>query len=170
MDCAEVFKQAFEYLKQTGVIRNQGQFANAIGVDNALVSRALRGEYKVQEKHLWKINSAFPNVFSWDWLLSGEGEMLADKNTVQTLSNIANTTMQNINVGGGTSGSRMDRSLVNTVRELVDENKRLLSLMEEEKRNMAHTQEHLGRVLALLEQQSVKSSSVTKTFNEGDVN
>ena len=50
-------------------------FAKNIGIDQANMSKMLRGKQKISDKTVDKICAAYPEL-SRNWLLTGEGEML----------------------------------------------------------------------------------------------
>jgi len=51
------------------------EFAEEIGVQRSSISHIISGRNKPSLDFITKIKSAFPK-FEWDWLITGEGEML----------------------------------------------------------------------------------------------
>lgn len=80
MTRAERLNEAFQYLRGCGKIHSQKDLAQAMGATAPNVSSALKGVDKVlTEKFLRRFVEAFDNVVSFEWLLTGEGEMLKPK-------------------------------------------------------------------------------------------
>ncbi len=77
MDKKERFVKAYNYLKYQGVISKQEDVARAMGATRANVSLALNGNPAVlTDNFLMRFSKAYPGVFSVDWLITGDGEML----------------------------------------------------------------------------------------------
>ncbi len=72
-------KAAYEYLRNTGRIHTQKEFANAIGWRDTHLSSAMKGDTTRLTKGLMEsIWENFP-FFNVHWLLTGEGSMLNDE-------------------------------------------------------------------------------------------
>lgn len=69
--------ELIDWLKNERVILTQAEFADKIGVKASQMSEMLTGKRVISERTIRKIANAFP-LISFDWLLSGEGEMLRD--------------------------------------------------------------------------------------------
>lgn len=90
---------AYEYLKSIGKAHKQQDVAEKMGTDKANVSRAMKGDEKyLTDRFLHRFNSAFDNIFNGEWLISGNGEMLAKPN--QTIGDISNSNVSGVNVSG----------------------------------------------------------------------
>ena len=77
MDRAHRLNEAFLYLRSCGKIHTQKDLANAMSTTPPNVSSALKGVDKVlTENFIRRFVDAFDGIISYDWLLSGEGEML----------------------------------------------------------------------------------------------
>ena len=75
---------AYEYLKSIGKAHKQQDIAVKVGTDKANVSRAMKGDEKyLTDRFLHRFNSAFDNIFNDEWLISGNGEMLAQDSHVK---------------------------------------------------------------------------------------
>lgn len=69
--------KGFEYLRSIGMVHTQADVAKAMGASRSNVSSALKGDGKVlTDRFLKRFANAF-DVLSQDWLLTGEGPMLA---------------------------------------------------------------------------------------------
>lgn len=77
MDKKERFEKAYNYLKFKGVIKKQEDVAKAMGATRANVSLALNGNPAVlTDNFLMRFTKAYSGIFNFDWLISGDGEML----------------------------------------------------------------------------------------------
>ena len=64
------FTKVIEYSKLT-----PAEFAEEIGVQRSNISHIISGRNKPSLDFITKIKTAFP-AFEWDWLITGQGEML----------------------------------------------------------------------------------------------
>ena len=76
---------AIAYLKANRKIRFQKEVAERMGVDVNTVSRAKSGGNYNPESFAMRFNAAFDFIFSNEWLLKGEGDMLANKTEAPAL-------------------------------------------------------------------------------------
>ena len=73
----EIIKKAFEYLRSNGEAHTQQDVANKMGISKTNISRAFNGDEKYLTKSfLERFNDSYNNVFNYNWLITGEGEML----------------------------------------------------------------------------------------------
>lgn len=80
MDRAQRLNEAFRYLRSCGKIHTQKDLAIAMGATPPNVSSALKGVDKVlTENFIRRFVGAFDGIISYDWLLTGDGEMLKPK-------------------------------------------------------------------------------------------
>lgn len=89
MERADRINMAFQFLRGRGKAHSQKDVAEAMGASKPNVSSALKGDPKVlTDKFLQRFNAAFDNIFSVDWLLTGEGDMLQSetRNEVEYLT------------------------------------------------------------------------------------
>jgi len=76
----ERLKEAYDYLRYQHGIHTQIDMANALQVTRSSFSAAMNGNEKYLTKSLFmKICAAFPGVFNLDYLLTGTGTLLAQK-------------------------------------------------------------------------------------------
>lgn len=93
MNKKERFNEAFRFLRGKGFVQTQKDVAEKMGSTAPNVSSALKGvESVLTENFLRRFNSAFDGVFSDDWLISGEGEMLSPLIS-QTVTGDGNTSV-----------------------------------------------------------------------------
>ncbi len=79
MENSKRFKCAFEYLKNKGLIHSKAQLATKMGYSRSVVSNAYNGnDDYANEKFLGKFCETFPDIFNYEWLARGEGDMLVD--------------------------------------------------------------------------------------------
>lgn len=76
-DIKDRLKQAYHHLKGAGLIDDQKDLADKMGYSRTSISKALNGyEDYLTESFVIKLHQTFSNVFSKEWLLTGEGDML----------------------------------------------------------------------------------------------
>lgn len=93
-------QQAYDYLRNHGIVHTQKQVADKMSSTPQNVSAALNGK-NLSPHYIRRFNHAFGDIFNLDWLLNGEGEMLANNNTTNNNIINGNNNIQQIN---GTSG------------------------------------------------------------------
>ncbi|WP_028122665.1 helix-turn-helix domain-containing protein [Epilithonimonas tenax] len=71
MEWTDRFTKVIEYSGLT-----PAEFAEEIGVQRSSISHIVSGRNKPSLDFITKVKSAFPKL-EWDWLITGEGEMLA---------------------------------------------------------------------------------------------
>ena len=76
-----VLESVYNYARSNFGVKTYGEFAAMIGVKQETLSRWMAGKQTIPEGRLIKINGIFDNVFSKDWLLTGEGSMLRNNNS-----------------------------------------------------------------------------------------
>lgn len=77
MDRKDRLEMAFDYARSKGFVHTQKDLASLINASEGNISKALKGDPKVlTDRFLRRFNEAFSNIFSLDWLLTGEGDML----------------------------------------------------------------------------------------------
>lgn len=82
MEKKERLKAAYQYLKNIGEVHTQQDVANIMHKNKANISAAFNGNSRfLTDNFLKDFNSIFGNIFSTEWLLTGEGEMLNNGNT-----------------------------------------------------------------------------------------
>ena len=78
MEKRERLQAAYEYLRSRGKVHTQKDVASAMKATRQNVSSALKGKERfLTDSFLRRFNIAFGEPFNTDWLISGEGEMLA---------------------------------------------------------------------------------------------
>lgn len=78
----ERLQKTYNYLKYIGLVKTQKDFAEKIGTKNVSMSHAMHGNPRYLTKSLFsKVYKTYKDIFSEKWLLTGEGEMLANTST-----------------------------------------------------------------------------------------
>lgn len=73
------FVDAYKYLYENGKVHSVTELADKMGRSRPSVSRAMNGvEEYLNDKFLKSFTKCFPGVFNLDYLLNGEGELLAN--------------------------------------------------------------------------------------------
>lgn len=81
MERKDRLQKAYNYLRNKGVIHTQEEVANRMQSTASNMSKAMKGaENVLTDNFLRRFNDAFGNIFSLQWLILGEGEMLLDGN------------------------------------------------------------------------------------------
>jgi hypothetical protein len=76
-------KEVYEYLRKFYGIHTQSDFANALRKSRNAITLALNGDEKYLTNKLFtNICEVFPGVFNLDYLLTGEGSLLATEEEV----------------------------------------------------------------------------------------
>lgn len=77
MDKKERFYAAYEHLLSLGRVHKQKDVATAMGSTEGNISQAIKGNPKVlTDRFLMRFLTAFPDIFSMQWLFTGDGSML----------------------------------------------------------------------------------------------
>lgn len=99
MEKKERFATAFETLRYMGKARTQVDIAIKMKSNKSSISQAMMGNEKyLTDNFLMRFNRAFDGIFNDEWLINGEGEMLAPNNIVNQTFNRG----KNINTGSAT--------------------------------------------------------------------
>lgn len=124
----ERFSEAFNYLRDKGIVHTQKDVAEKMGSTSPNVSSALKGvESVLTDNFLKRFNEAFGAVFDEQWLLTGTGPMLKD--------------------GGGEGEQGGEPSLATLVGEIAAQRR----LTEAAQEQVSRSQEQIDRLLTLLE-------------------
>lgn len=133
----ERLREAFNYLKNKGVVHKQKDVAEKMGSTEPNVSAALKGaEHVLTDNFLMRFNQAFGNIFNDEWLRTGEGEMI--KNS-QSIGDISNSNVSGVNVNG--NGIQINPNAYDA----------LLKIVEANQKSTEKFQEQMGRLITLLE-------------------
>ena len=85
LDREKRLNEVYEYLHNNFNVHTKGDFADSIKYARAYVSSALNGnERYLTDKLFRNICEAYPGVFDLNYLLTGEGPLLTDKEEINT--------------------------------------------------------------------------------------
>lgn len=152
MNRKERFCSAYKYVcKKFGYV-NQTQVAEEMQVGRDKISSALAGREQVlTDKFLQKFNSTFGCIFNLQWLISGEGEMLAAQKNNQIIMSSHHIT-QNGNIIEGNS-----KSIQAIMQEYIDgfqaELRKQRELTERALTELAEQRKQTNKLLNILENQ-----------------
>lgn len=128
---------AFEFLRNQGKVHTQKDVARIMQTTEPNISAALKGSERVlTDKFLRRFNTAFNSIFSDNWLIAGEGEMLQP---AQNMGNISNSNLTGVNVNG--KEIHINPDAYNT----------LLKIVENNQKSTEKFQEQIDRLITLLE-------------------
>ena len=91
--------EAYNYLYNNGKVHSVTDLADKMGRSRPSVSRAMSGvpEY-LNEKFLKCFSDSFPGVFNLDYLLTGEGTLLANETQPATPERVATPTTYDVSI------------------------------------------------------------------------
>ena len=80
MDRKERINEAYQYLYKKGIIHEQKDLAAIMKASKSNISSALSGKTSVlTDSFIRRFCDAFPGLFTYEWLVNGKGEMLANE-------------------------------------------------------------------------------------------
>lgn len=77
MDNSNTLKHAIAFLKMNGIVDQNKDIAARMGASEATLSKSLKNG--ATENFLIRFNAAFGNIFNYSWLITGQGNVLADQ-------------------------------------------------------------------------------------------
>lgn len=144
---AKRLHEAYEYLRNKGIVHTQADVANKMGATQPNVSSALKGDEKVlTDRFCKRFNLAFGNIFDENWLLTGDRDMLRPQIIQQTgdIEGPAN----NVNVYN--SPSVLEKAIDN-IKEQMELTSRAHELLANAQRQTDKAQEQIDRLLGIIE-------------------
>ena len=84
MERRERINEVFAYLQSQGLVHTQKDFAKRLESTGPNISKMLKGDPKVLTDSMCRRIQKNFKMISADWLISGEGKMVADSNNVAT--------------------------------------------------------------------------------------
>lgn len=86
----QILKEVYEHVRAHHGIHTQTDFAAVLRISRPALSSAMNGNKAYLTENLFqKICAAFPGVFNLDCLLTGEGSIIADKQSSDVLEKTA---------------------------------------------------------------------------------
>lgn len=104
------FQRAMNYLKIHGLIEYNKDVATAVGVTEATISRAVKRG--ISADLAMSFNATYGNIFNIDWLINGNGEMLAKEESTNNVNNS--------NVINGNNNSNISQTINTSSEEIED--------------------------------------------------
>ena len=131
MDREDRLNEVYEYVHEYFNIHTKKDFAEKINYDRAYISSAMNGnERYLTDKLFRSICEVFPGVFNLDYLLTGEGTLLADKVKVENLQSQGTTNYAD--------------ELIASLRHQLADKERIIRLLEQ-KIEILEEMQHLDR-------------------------
>lgn len=117
---------AYEYLRYKGKVHTQKDVASAMNATRQNVPAVLGGKDGVlTDSFIKRFNAAFDKTFNLDWLLTGDGEMLA-RPAHQEVVGDCNTTVQ----GNSNNVNCETAQFISLLKKKDEQIDRLLSIIE----------------------------------------
>lgn len=112
------YKILIRQLINLGIVSSQKELGKKMGYNNpSAFSQVINGKAREPKLFMQKLKYVFPNL-NIDWLENGEGEMIIDDSTTNTI----NINRDSVKVGGNVSGSiQQGGNLSEIVEKLVNE-------------------------------------------------
>ena len=131
-------KEVYEYVRSKYGIHTQSDFADALKITRPAISSAMNGNEAYLTKNLFqKICAAFPGVFNLDYLLTGEGTLLAVREEGEP-DNATNSNVDWQQVAYDTMKSQIEdlRARLEDRQIIIDSQKREIELLNMRIRGM----------------------------------
>ena len=118
MNKLDRYKILIRQLINLGIVSSQKELGKKMGYNNpSAFSQVINGKAKEPKLFMQKLKHIFPNL-NIDWLENGEGEMIIDDSTTNTI----NINRDSVKVGGNESDSiQQGGNLSEVVEKLVNE-------------------------------------------------
>ena len=146
MNRKDRLREVYEYLRNNGFVHTQKAFADALGKAEGTMSKAFKGDEKSLTDNLFvQITLAFPNIFNLNYLLTGEGTLLA---------------------GDGVSDESINRSYKDTE---VDVLKKQIEALEDTIKRQKQIIEHYESFVDLLTRQNHIDNGSDKYVSDGTI-
>ena len=146
MNRKDRLREVYEYLRNNGFVHTQKAFADALGKAEGTLSKAFKGDEKSLTDNLFvQVTLAFPNIFNINYLLTGEGTLLA---------------------GDGVSDESINRSYTDTE---VDVLKKQIEALEDTIKRQKQIIEHYESFVDLLTRQNHIDNGSDKYVSDGSI-
>jgi len=121
------YKILIRQLINLGIVSSQKELGKKMGYNNpSAFSQVINGKTKEPKLFMQKLKCIFPNL-NINWLENGEGEMIIDDSTTNTI----NISRDSVKVGGNVSGSIQQGG---NISEIVE---KLINELAEQRRELA---------------------------------
>ena len=120
MNKKERFLKAYDFLRKYGIVNTQMDVANKIGAYSQNISKAFNGDEKyLTSNFLHRFNLTFGEIFNYNWLLTGEGEMLSPTADPTSIVNSNNTVQNNSTMSIG--NKELEKELMEMIKRKDDQ-------------------------------------------------
>lgn len=124
--------KVIEWLIYIGYAENRRDLSKILGYTESSLSQILNGKVKLSKAFIKKLSISDGRI-NYDWLMTGEGEMLrSEKSISQTVKGDGNTTSASIE-------------------NKEEENKALLEALKSQQALLSKSQEHIDRLISIIE-------------------
>ena len=132
MDKLERLRKAYEYLRFKGIIHTQKDVADKMQATAPNVSSALKGDSKfLTDSFLRRFNEAFGELFNYQWLILGEGDMLKEGEEDEVEITTQDQTVLRL-IDELSAQRKMTEKALEQQGRLMEQNDRLITLLEKE--------------------------------------
>lgn len=143
-------RDAYNYLKDNGIVKSQKDIADAMLASRSNVSSAMNGNPNVlTDNFIRRFNKAFGNIFNPNWIKNGEGEMLnesAEAATEQAAdTNVNASTIVGANVSG--NGHTISNTTDSDNTALMELQKGFQNLLAKSQEQTTKAQEQIDELL-----------------------
>ena len=146
MNRKDRLREVYEYLRNNGFVHTQKAFADALGKAEGTLSKAFKGDEKSLTDNLFvQVTLAFPNIFNINYLLTGEGTLLA---------------------GDGVSDESINRSYKDTELDVL---KKQIEALEDTIKRQKQIIEHYESFVDLLTRQNHIDNGSDKYVSDGTI-
>lgn len=139
MEREDRLKDVYEYVRKYYPIHTQTEFADALKYNRAYISSAMHGNKKNLTDKLFKtICEVFPGVFNLDYLLTGEGELLADEQKEPPVARSASqptidpSSMVNALIAAHDAAISAKNETISSLRESLEDKDELIESLHEQ--------------------------------------
>ena len=147
MNKLDRYKILIRQLINLGIVSSQKELGKKMGYNNpSAFSQVINGKAKEPKLFMQKLKHVFPNL-NIDWLENGEGEMIIDDSTTNTI----NINRDSVKVGGNVSGSiQQGGNLSEIVEKLINELAEQRRELAEQRRASNRQQELINTLIEKL--------------------
>lgn len=147
MNKLDRYKILIRQLINLGIVSSQKELGKKMGYNNpSAFSQVINGKAKEPKLFIQKLKHVFPNL-NIDWLENGEGEMIIDDSTTNTI----NINRDSVKVGGNVSGSiQQGGNLSEIVEKLINELAEQRRELAEQRRASNRQQELINTLIEKL--------------------
>lgn len=137
-DNTKRLNEIYDYLLYKHIVSGQNDFADALKTSRPNVTAMLNGRQRVTDDTLRKVCNAFPNTFSMQYLLSGEGQLLVAHGGPSS-DNIDQSSLINAAIAAKDETIRSKDETIASLRETIESLKQQISMLRNQANNEMFT-------------------------------